>query len=855
VRAATEALVLLLVCLSPWAFGGVEPEIEYLLDAGVAGLLGLWALHMLLEGRLAWARCPVALCLGGLILVGLWQVYPLPRPLLERLSPATTRLNDQLLPSQPEVLPFGEPRDLPATSPGSTLSLYPTATRQELVRLLAVLAVFVVVRNTIDPAGGLRRLSIAALANGALLSLFGLIQFFRSPHHLIYWTYPTEGLVFGPFICRNHFPFYVNACVGLGVGLLLAAGTPARPAGRRKAPAAAPGSLLQNPRVLWIGVSLALILSGLVFSLSRGGLLALLGGGLVALLVKLSRRPQFPRLATALLVVGLGLGLVAWFGFHYVEERLATLWKGGALAESRLPLWSRSLPLVRDFPLLGTGYGTYQYVEPLHRAGSLDAELVYEHAHNEYLEALVEGGVLRLALSLLAIGLVYRLGLRAVRRHEGRPAAGLVIGGLFAFTTLVIHSVGDFGLHLPAVALLAAVLCAYLCGLGSSGEPDPYTLRLGGLGPVLGAAVAVAVGWVLLGEGWKDDRVQRLRLAALRLGEHPPDAAARERKVALLAAAARLAPDYARLQYELGQAHYAWYEGVGEGLDEMARVGDATQTALAGTPGAFAAPVAAPALAAGWALREQVRGGAEGRLFRDQWVPAVRHFLKARDLCPLLGKPQIRLAGNCDRLARADRPGAYLDRAKMVLTSDPEVWFRFGTQEFVEGRREQAWDSWRRSLELSDQYLPKILAASAPYLDGAALLDRLLPDQPDALLAAMAQLYPTPEAAEQRKPFLEKALALLDRQGGLLTAEQYYQRGLILRELGQPTAALAAYRAALFQKPRQVGWRMELARLLIQEKQLREAQRELRTVLAQEPGNGDARKLLELVERRMAERT
>ena len=44
VRGAMEADVLAMVCLSPWAFGAVEPEHEFLLDVGIAVLMLLWGL-------------------------------------------------------------------------------------------------------------------------------------------------------------------------------------------------------------------------------------------------------------------------------------------------------------------------------------------------------------------------------------------------------------------------------------------------------------------------------------------------------------------------------------------------------------------------------------------------------------------------------------------------------------------------------------------------------------------------------------------------------------------------------------------------------------------------------------------
>src|SRR5258707_5571419 len=73
-REAMDTWVLVLVCLSPWAFGAVEPEFEFLLYVGVAALLALWAVRMVLEGQLSWQKCPVALCLAALLLSGVWQV-------------------------------------------------------------------------------------------------------------------------------------------------------------------------------------------------------------------------------------------------------------------------------------------------------------------------------------------------------------------------------------------------------------------------------------------------------------------------------------------------------------------------------------------------------------------------------------------------------------------------------------------------------------------------------------------------------------------------------------------------------------------------------------------------------------
>jgi O-antigen ligase/tetratricopeptide (TPR) repeat protein len=846
--------VLGLACLPPWIFGGVRSDFLsslgighkflFIFYAGVAVLPVLWGTRALLEGQLSWKKCPVAACLGALVLVGVWQVTPLPRGVLGWLSPGTARAYEQLLPSQPEALPSGEQRAGGVRPAGSTISLYPGGTRAQLVQLLAVFLLFVVARNNVASAAGVRRLSIAALANGALLAVFGLAQFLSSPHRL-FWTYDTPWPAFGPFNNRNHFAFYLNICVGLGAGLLLArylrpgrtcggrgltpAGRPgassrrSHPGGatrrtwgeRDRAPADdrehrrwvfSPPALLNDPQGLWIITALALMIGATVICRSRGGGVALLGAFLLGLIITLRRCRRLWGLGTVLLILALALGLVTWLGSGTVLARYRTLWAGDALRDGRIPLWSRTLPLVKDFPLWGTGYGTFVYVEFLRRSSVAD-EALYVYAHNDYLEALVEGGLVRFILSLAAVGLVARLGYRAICRHGGHSASGLALGALCAFSTVAVHSFFEFGLHIPAIALLATVLCAYLCALSDGEEPSvrqaataaqaggprPYALRLWGLAPAA-AAVAVLLGLLLVREGWKACRAEELRAAALRQSELPGPISRTLQQIEYLERAARLAPEDVGLQIELAQAHLNL-------------------------------------------LRED--------LTREHLVPALRHLLLARDLCPLRLEPHMQLAAFAEKLEKGDPRSAYLGRAKLVVPNDPTLWYVWGGMELSDEGPEQACKSWRRSLELSDQYLPAILDECADRLTPQEVLGRVLPDDPGLLARAASHLYPWPEQAAERRPLLERALVLLEQRPGPLQAQDLQTKAVIHTSLGQPAEALAAYRAALRREPQQADWRYEFAQLLYQQGHAQEARREVLLVLRQQPEHAKALQLLE----------
>ncbi len=862
-RRVMEAVLLIMVCLSPWAFGAVEPLGEFLLLAGVGLLAMLWAVAMLLEGRLSWRKCPVALCLAALYLLGIWQLTPLSRPVLQAFSPATAKMYDQLLPADHEVVPVGETPPTLTPPPGSTISLYPGATRQEQIRLLAFLLVFAFVRNNIASAASLRRLSIVAAANGALLSLFALTQYFSSPHDTVYWTYHSGGDVFGPFICRNHFSFYVNVCAGLAVGLLLSFGASdaRRSPNRQTAWADSLSAYLLDPRRLWVGIALVLMLSAIAVSLSRGGFLALTGAAILCLILALRRSRRLAPLGAAVVVVGVTFALVSWFGADRIKARLATVYDGRAALEDRAPLWSRLLPVAANYPLWGAGYGTFDYVEPLTRTTGAAVNYRYEHAHNDYLESLLEGGLIRLILILAVIALVYGLGWRALARHAHDPTGGLILGAIFGFTALVIHSFVDFGLHIPAIALFTAVLCAQICGAAQSGkegveDTDTYRFRLGGLAPLAGAGIAFSLGLVLTTEGWRIERVQEWRQTAAQLHK-APNLAQHERAIAYLEAASALAPENGILAAQLGKAHMELCQEKTEALALMGGAADAAQIVatftLAGSPGAAPSGLAC---FGSWQLastaRDQWNAVRSRRFASEQIGTGLRRLVQARDACPLLSEPNLQLAIHHGALEKADERVEYLRRVKLLAPDDPEQWYLCGVQELFEGQSAQAWQSWRRSLELSNQYLPDILTGAARSSDAARLLNQLLPERAELWFAAADQLYPDPNAEEMRRPLLEKALYFLQAQSAPLNADELHRKAAACTTLGRKSEALAAYEQALDDRPDQVDWRVDYARLLRDEGRLNDSRRELSLVLGSRPGDAQAREILNSVEHDIA---
>jgi tetratricopeptide (TPR) repeat protein len=226
-------------------------------------------------------------------------------------------------------------------------------------------------------------------------------------------------------------------------------------------------------------------------------------------------------------------------------------------------------------------------------------------------------------------------------------------------------------------------------------------------------------------------------------------------------------------------------------------------------------------------------------------LSGLQHLLLARDLCPCIAGPQIRIAANLEEFEHSDPKQSYLDRAKMLAPADPRLWYLCGVEELADGKRQQAWESWRRALQLSPDYVPLVLNQSANHLRPEEMLQWVLPARADVLLLAAQQLFPEEEAVAERQPFLEKSLAALRRKGPALSTDDWYVKAQVHKLSAQPQLAIEAYRAAIAREPRQVGWRYELAEVLYHEGSLQQARRELETILLQHPNYAPAKRLLD----------
>lgn len=147
-----------------------------------------------------------------------------------------------------------------------------------------------------------------------------------------------------------------------------------------------------------------------------------------------SSRGRWTLAAMVLVVLLAGAaGLTGRAGVRFVASRVSVV------GEARLPTWQATLAQAAEHPILGSGPGTFDL--PFTR-----------FAHNEYLQALAETGLVGLGMLLLGAACLATAGFRARPAPGRRTAWALAIGTCAAF---LVHGSIDFVWHIPVVVLLA----------------------------------------------------------------------------------------------------------------------------------------------------------------------------------------------------------------------------------------------------------------------------------------------------------------------------------------------------------------------------------------------------------------
>jgi O-antigen ligase len=318
---------------------------------------------------------------------------------------------------------------------------YPFLTRVQLLKLAAYFVVLFLSAQAFRSRADLTALAWCVIVFCFAISVLTIIQHFTAGQ-TIYWVEAVNGSEpYGPYVNRNHFAGFVELTLPVGLALMAFRGL------RR--------DVLPLMTLFTIVPVGALVLSG-----SRGGLIGFAFEiGILGWMMRERRALRSGRLAVVAAVVVVALFFVAWVGASRAIQRLSALKSPGVTLGRRVSMARGAVHIFLDHPVKGCGLGTLVAVYPRYET-DYDARIV-EHVHNDYLETLAETGLLG---GLCGATFLWRLG-RAARKNfaaeQGHFSLGLHAGAIMAVGGLLVHSLVDFNLQLPANALLF-LLQAYL---------------------------------------------------------------------------------------------------------------------------------------------------------------------------------------------------------------------------------------------------------------------------------------------------------------------------------------------------------------------------------------------------------
>ncbi len=335
------------------------------------------------------------------------------------------------------------------------------ATSEMFVRLLVYGSAFAAARRVARDERSAQRLILALLLLGVFEAAYGLVQYLTGWQKILWYerVYYRESAT-GTYVNHNHYAGFLEMVIPFAVARALVA---LPRAGNHRAHGAA------GKAAMFLFLAAVLVLA-VVFSESRMGLIACVGSltAMAAVLRRRGRNPAAPRgvlgAGLILLLLAGSAALMIWMGPEPVFSRFAALSDqlGPGAAGGRLAVWADTLRLIGERPLAGIGLGAFEAAYT--KVQTVDVNARVDHAHNDYLQVAAELGV---PAAICFWAMIFTLATRTARAcwiPANRTRQAISLGATGALAALLLHSLTDFNLYIPANGLVFAVVL----GLGSS---------------------------------------------------------------------------------------------------------------------------------------------------------------------------------------------------------------------------------------------------------------------------------------------------------------------------------------------------------------------------------------------------
>ena len=434
-----EAGLIVAIWIAVLAFGGTSPPFFLVTQVIIFGL-GILLLSSSLREPLASASLPVA-APAALIAWVVLQILPLPAFFASL---------------------FASSHFASADGVRHTLSVAPYRTVSHLILLVTYLTAFYLVLSVGADLNAKKRLVYALVALGAFESFYGLVQYLTGWQQIFGYVkkYYLEDAS-GTYINRNHFAGLLEMTLPFTVALALrTASDLSRAAERSEVNARRLLSGRKLPPLVFLLFMAVAMFTALVLSGSRMGIISALASLMAMFAVSGSSSLSQRTRTTVAVLFFLGVtGMVLWVGGDPAVKRFETLGQEYAnTGQNRISIWRDTVTLIHQHPLFGTGLGTFAVAYTSVQTTFLT--LLVDHAHCDYLEVVSELGLPGGILVFASIFWILARAVRHYRKTEDPFEAAVCLGCIGSISAILVHSLADFNLYIPANALVFTAVLA-----------------------------------------------------------------------------------------------------------------------------------------------------------------------------------------------------------------------------------------------------------------------------------------------------------------------------------------------------------------------------------------------------------
>jgi Lipid A core - O-antigen ligase and related enzymes len=325
--------------------------------------------------------------------------------------------------------------------------------RQELIRVLVYAFLFFAILNNLHRQEFIQIAVLTLVFLAMAISGYAIYQYVANSDKVWFAIKPYAHRGSGTYISPNHLGGFLEMLLPLGLAFTLS-------------------SRLNHVAKILVGYASLAILAGIAVTVSRGSWIAtILAVLLFFVVLSFHRAHRLAAFLALLVIIGGGAYVIPKSQFfHQRARQLVNSQTRQIDDDARFDIWSSAYRMWRENPWWGVGPAHFDRRFRAFRPANI--QMQPDRAHNDILNTLADWGIVgavlvSCAFVLLGVGIAktwpaVRVTQRDIGEKKRSNKFAFVLGASIGLVAILLHSLVDFNMHVPANAIVAITLMALL---------------------------------------------------------------------------------------------------------------------------------------------------------------------------------------------------------------------------------------------------------------------------------------------------------------------------------------------------------------------------------------------------------